>query len=55
MSEATDREKRGQTHLDAAKDARWTATNEPYESPDLDDAVKEKAATASQGSKSKNK
>jgi len=47
------REAHGQKCLDAARDARFESTGEPNEAPDHDDAVKERAKTASKGSKSK--
>ena len=46
------REERGKKHLHDAHDARFTTTGEPSEAPDHDDAQKERAATASKGSKS---
>jgi hypothetical protein len=45
-SEAEAREQRGQKCLDAARKARFDSTGEVRESPDLDDAAKERALTA---------
>jgi hypothetical protein len=56
MSDAQkQREARGAKHLNDARNARFSTTNEPSEAPDHDDAVKERGKTASKGSKSKNK
>jgi hypothetical protein len=49
------REARGNTHLNDARDARFATTGEPGEAPDHDDAQKERAVTASKGSKSSGK
>ena len=53
--EQKQREQRGAKHLNDARNSRFESTQEPSEAPDHDDAVRERAVTASKGSKSKNK
>ncbi len=53
--EAEAREARGQKHLEAARKAHYASTGEPSKAPDHDDAVRERAITASKGSKSSKK
>ncbi len=45
MSEATQREQRGQKCQEAARDARFASNGEPDAAPTLDDAVKEREIT----------
>lgn len=47
----TEREARGQKCLEAARKGRFEQTGEPSEAPDHDDAVKERAVTATRGNK----
>jgi len=49
--EAEAREARGQKCLDAARKAHYASNGEPSKAPNLDDAVRERAITASKGSK----
>jgi hypothetical protein len=51
-SQAEQREARGKVELHSARSGNFSRTYEPSEAPDHDDAVKEKVATASKGSKS---
>ena len=51
-SQAEHREERGKAELHSARSGVFSRTYEVSEAPDHDDAVREKAATASKGSKS---